>query len=79
MDALDAQVETAPSEIAADVKADTEWDRTRKPEVLEEFDYDLRRLLLEGSERDLAVFNYWDPAIRAQDGRVTAYEEQVCT
>ena len=79
LNALDAQVEAAPSEIAADVEADTEWDRTRKPEVLEQFDYDLRRLLLEGSERDLAVFNYWDPAIREHDARVTAYQEQVCT
>jgi hypothetical protein len=76
--ALDAQVATAPAEIAADVKADTEWDRTRKVEVLEDYDYDLRRLLLEGSEADLAVFNYWDPAIRKQDSRVTAYQEQVC-
>jgi hypothetical protein len=75
---LDAQAATAPAEIAADVRADTEWDRTRKVEVLEEYDYDLRRLLTEGSKDDLAVFNYWDPAIRKQDGRVTAYQEQVC-
>jgi hypothetical protein len=76
--ALDSQTATAPAEIAADVKADTEWDRTRKVKVLEDYNYDLRRLLLEGSEADLAVFNYWDPAIRKQDSRVTAYQEQVC-
>jgi hypothetical protein len=46
--------------------------------VLEDYGYDLRRLLLEGSEADLAVFNYWDPEIRKQDGRVTTYQEQVC-
>ena len=67
-----------PSEIAADVKADNEWVRNRKLKVLEEFDYDLRRLLLEGSAEDLAVFTYLDPAIVEQDSRVEAYVEQVC-
>lgn len=76
--ALDAQDATAPAEIAADVKADTEWVRSRKLKVLENYGYDLRRVLLEGSAEDLAVFTYWDPAIVKQDGRVTAYVEQVC-
>jgi hypothetical protein len=75
---LDAQDATAPSEIAADVKADNDWDRTRKLEVLDEFEYDVRRILLEGSAEDLAAFTYWDPAIAEQDSRVTAYREQVC-
>jgi hypothetical protein len=74
----DVQDATAPSEIAADVKTDNEWVRTRKLEVLEDFDYDYRRLLLEGSAEDLAVFTYWAPAIAKQDSRVTAYQEQVC-
>ena len=77
-DALDAQDAAAPPEIAADVKADTEWVRSRKLEVLEDFDYDLRRVMLEGSAEDLAVFTYWDPAIVEQDGRVTAYVGQLC-
>jgi hypothetical protein len=77
-EALDAQDATAPSEIAADVKADNDWDRTRKLEVLDEFEYDVRRILLEGSAEDLAAFTYWDPAIAEQDSRVTAYREQVC-
>jgi hypothetical protein len=76
--ALDDQAATAPSELATDVKADAEWDRTRKVEVLEDYDYDLRRLLTEGSQEDLAVFNYWDPEIRKQDSRVSAYQQQVC-
>jgi hypothetical protein len=76
--ALNDQAATAPAEIAADVKADTEWDRTRKVEVLEDYDYDLRRLLTEGSQEDLAVFNYWDPKIRKQDSRVSAYQQEVC-
>ena len=75
---LDDQAATAPDEIASDVKADAEWDRTRKTQVLEDYDYDLRRLLTEGSQEDLQVFNYWDPAIRKQDSRVSAYQQQVC-
>jgi hypothetical protein len=77
-EALDAQDATAPSEIAADVKADNEWVRIRQLKVAEEFDYDLRSILLEGSVEDLAAFTYWDPAIVAQDRRVAAYQEQVC-
>lgn len=78
LEALDEQDATAPSEIAADVKADNEWARARQLEVWERFDYDLRRILREGSAEDLAAFTYWDPAIVEQDSRVTAYQEQVC-
>ncbi|MEP6910057.1 MAG: hypothetical protein ABI896_06450 [Actinomycetota bacterium] len=77
-EALDKQDATAPSAIAADVKADNDWVRTRKLEVLEKFDYDLRRIRLEGSAEDLAVDAYWHPAIVKQDSRVEAYQEQVC-
>lgn len=78
LDALDAQDAAAPPEIAADVKTDNEWVRTRKLELLKEFDYDLRRLMLEGSAEDLAVFTYFDPAIVGHDSRVEAYVQQVC-
>jgi hypothetical protein len=78
LDALDAQDAAAPPEIAADVETDNEWVRTRKLELLKEFDYDLRRLMLEGSAEDLAVFTYFDPAIVVHDSRVTAYVQQVC-
>jgi hypothetical protein len=77
-EALDTQDATAPSEIAADVKAVNEWVRTRWLKVAEEFDYDYRRILLEGSAEDLAAFTNWNPAIVEQDRRVTAYQEQVC-
>lgn len=77
-EALDAQDATAPSEIAADVKTDNDWVRTRILTVLEEFDYDVRRILREGSAEDLAAFTSWDPAIRKQASHVTAYQEQVC-
>ena len=67
-----------PAEIADDVEADNEWNRTRKVELLEQFDYDLRRLMLEGSAEELAAWNYMDPAIAEQESRVAAYLEQVC-
>ena len=69
---------TAPAEIADDVEANNEWNRTRKVELLEQFDYDLRRLMLEGSAEELAAWNYIDPAIAEQESRVVAYQEQVC-
>jgi hypothetical protein len=75
---LDAQDATALSEIAGDVQAVNEWNRDRKLPLLKDNDYDLRRLLREGSAEDLAVNTYWDPAIRVHDSRVTAYQEQVC-
>jgi hypothetical protein len=75
---LDAQDATAPSEIAADVKAVNDWNRDRKLPLVKEFDYDQRRILREGSAEDLAVVTYWDPAIRKHASRVTAYQEQVC-
>ena len=77
-EALDAQAAAAPDEIAADVDAQADWDRTRVRAVLEAHGYDVRRVLLEGSAEDLAAFTYWDPAIAAQDSRVAAYQEQVC-
>jgi hypothetical protein len=75
---LDTQDATAPAEIVADAKAVNEWTRTREREVLEEFDYDFRRILLEGSAQDVAAFTYWDPAIVEHDTRVTAFQVQVC-
>jgi hypothetical protein len=76
--ALDKQNAAAPSEISADVKADNEWLRTKGAKVLEDYEYDLRRLLREGSAEELAIFNNWDPDIREHDSRVTAYQQQVC-
>jgi hypothetical protein len=46
--------------------------------VLKEFDFDFRRILLEGNAQDVAAFTYWDPAIVEEDSRVTAFQEQVC-
>ncbi len=75
---LDAQAANAPAVIAADVEALTEWLRTRGPEVLIAFDYDLRRLILEGTPEDRAIVQQTDPAIRDHHARVLAYDEQIC-
>jgi hypothetical protein len=76
--ALDDQDATAPAEIAEDVRTDNEWVRDRKLTLLEKYDYDLRRLLLEGSAEELAAFTYFDPAVETHDRRISAYVQQVC-
>jgi hypothetical protein len=76
--ALDAQDAAAPSEIAADVLADNQWVRAEKLPVLDHYEYDLRRVLLEGTAAELRTFNYWDPEIIEQDSRVAAFVSQVC-
>jgi hypothetical protein len=76
LDALDA---TAPVEIAADLQAVTEWFRTRWSDVTAEFDYDLRRILLDATSEDRAVFNRSHPDVVQHWSRARAYAEQVCT
>jgi hypothetical protein len=78
LDALDAQDATAPPEIADDVKTDNEWVREHKLTLLEKYDYDYRRLVLEGSAEELSAFNYFDPRVEEHDSRVSAYAQQVC-
>jgi hypothetical protein len=75
LDGLDA---AAPSEIAADVEADTEWFRTRWSDVMAKHDYDIRALYLDATPEDLAVFNRTHPDVLEHTSRTTAYEEQVC-
>lgn len=75
LDGLDA---AAPAEIAADVRADTEWFRTRWSDVMAEYDYDIRGIYLDGTPEDLAVFNRSHPDVVEHASRNTAYEEQVC-
>ena len=76
LDGLDA---AAPAEIAADVRADTEWWRTRWSDVMAEYDYDIRGIYLHGTPEDLAVFNRTHPDVLEHTSRNTAYEDQVCT
>jgi hypothetical protein len=75
LDELDA---TAPAAIAADVEAETEWYRGRWSDVIAEYDYDVRRIWLDASPEDRAVFNETHPDVVEHASRTTAYEEQVC-
>ena len=77
-EALDALDETAPAEIAADVEAETEWFRTRWSDVIAELDYDIRRIWVDGTPEDRAVFTLSHPDVVEHATRTTAYEEQVC-
>ena len=78
-ESLDALEETAPDDIAADQEAVIEWFRTRWSDVIGEFDYDIRRIWLDGTPEDRAVFTLSHPDVVEHDSRLTAYEEQVCT
>ena len=69
---------TAPTEIDEDVRADTEWFRTRWSEVVAAYDYDVRRVFLDATPEDLAVFNRTHPDVLEHTSRTTAYEDQVC-
>jgi hypothetical protein len=75
---LDGLDETAPAEIETDVLADTEWFRTRWSDVVERYGYDLRRIYLDATPEDLAVFNRTHPAVVEHTSRETAFEAQVC-
>jgi hypothetical protein len=75
LDGLDV---AAPSVIAEDVKADNEWFRGRWSDVVEAYGYDLRRIYLEASPEDLAVFNRTHPEVLAHTSRTTTYEDRVC-
>jgi hypothetical protein len=77
-ESLDAVNETAPAGIAADVEAESEWLRTRWSNVFAEFGYDIRRIWLEGTPEDRAVFTLSHPDVVQHAARTTAYEEQVC-
>jgi hypothetical protein len=77
-EALDGLDAAAPAVVAGNVRADTEWFRTRWSEVLAEYDYDIRGIYLDGTPEDLAVFNRSHPDVVKHASRNTAYEEQVC-
>jgi len=70
--------QNAPAEITADVVADVDWQLNQQADVIEKFGYDARKLFLEGSAADRAIFQRSDPAIAEHYARTVAYEEQVC-
>ena len=76
---LDGQDATAPPVIAEDVRADTEWFRTRWSDALAEHDYDIRSVYLDATPETLAAFNRSHPDAAEHAARVTAYQEQVCS
>ena len=75
---LDRLDDTAPAAIADDVRADTEWFRTRWSDVVARYGYDLRRIYLHATSEDLAVFNRTHPAVVEHTSRETAFDAQVC-
>ena len=78
-ESLDSLEESAPSDIAVDQEAVSEWFRTRWSDVIGEFDYDIRRIWLDGTPEDRAVFTLSHPDVAEHESRLTAYEEKVCT
>ena len=75
LDALDSQL---PPRSPRTSKPMGEWFRTRWSDVVAEFDYDIRRIWLDGTPEDRAVFHLSHPDVAKHDARLTAYEEQVC-
>jgi len=76
--ALDSLDGSAPAVIAVDVEAETEWERSRWRDVIAELGYDIRRIWVDGTPEDRAVFSFRHPDIVEHAARTTAYEEQVC-
>jgi hypothetical protein len=79
MESLAELEETAPDGIAADQEAVSEWFRSSWSDVVAEHDYDIRRIWLDGTPEDRAVFTFSHPDVVDHRARLTAYEEQVCT
>jgi hypothetical protein len=77
-ESLDELEETAPDDIAAYQEAVSEWFRSSWSDVVAEYDYDIRRIWLDGTPEDRAVFTFSHPDVLDHDTRLTAYEEQVC-
>jgi hypothetical protein len=75
---LSAEVDAAPAEIHDDVAAVAEWTRERHVPLLERYDYDLARVLLEGTAAERRTWQYSEPEIADAYARVVAYEEQLC-
>jgi len=75
---LDRLEAAAPTAIAADAQADSDWFRGRWSDVVARYGYDIRRIYVDATPEDLAVFNRTHPDLLEHSSRTTAYEEQVC-
>jgi hypothetical protein len=76
---LDSLEESAPADISEDQEDASEWFRTRWSDVVAAFDYDIRRIWLDGTPEDRAVFTLSHQDVVEQRSRLAAYEEQLCT
>jgi hypothetical protein len=70
--------ETAPDAIAADQEAVSAWFRSSWSDVVAQYDYNIRRIWLDGTPEDRAVFTFSHPDVVDHHTRLTAYEEQIC-
>jgi hypothetical protein len=69
---------SAPPEIRDDVVTMAAFVQERVLPVLERYDFDVRRLLLDGSAKERAIFQSTDPRVFGAFTRTSAYEEQLC-
>ncbi len=69
----------APPELHADEVTIERFTRERMLPLLERYDYDVRRLLLDGSPADRAIWQSADPSVRDAFARTVAYTPQLCT
>jgi hypothetical protein len=70
--------DVAPASISTDVDALVRFDRTTQIPTVAKYDYDIKKLILNGSPADRAAFQHQTPSIRDAASRVSAFEEQVC-
>ena len=75
---LDRLEGEAPPAIAHDVEAEADWYRARWRDVVSTYGYDLRKIYVDATPEDLAVFNRTHPDVVEHASRITAYAEQVC-
>ena len=71
-------VATAPAVISDDVKAVVTWWQERQRPVLVKYDYDMRKIVLSGSDQDRRDLQLTGPTVATHFARTVAYEEQVC-
>jgi hypothetical protein len=69
---------SAPGVIREDVKAVVAWWQQRQRPVVAKYGYDIRKILLTGSDKDRRALQLTDKDVASHFARTVAYEEQVC-
>ena len=69
---------SAPPEIRDDVMTMAAFVQERVLPVLERYDFDVRRLMLDGSAKERAIFQSTDSRVFGAFTRTSAYEAQLC-